>query len=780
MAATPNDRQFTIVEADGLRLIGSGNQTRLRVVVRNDGDIEWARDRPIRLSYRWRGILGGKVGAAARTDLPEAVAPGASVELSAKVTAPLSGGLYSFEWDVVEERVGWFSETDPTPEPRRWVVVPPVQTGPFWLLFAAVTGAAAAAGGRLGSGRRFERWVLPEADLLWLILSLLIKQRWVLISGDWQMESGALWIAVSSSALVALPLLLFSQRWRPWVSWTVGAGLSLLFFADVIYVRFFFDLPSFAVFGAAEQTGQVTDSIRALLEWGDLWFFADLVPALYLVYSLSRKQCGRQRRLAAAAVCLLLLVPGAQWAWSTANARRGRSLQRFFQLRLAEKVGVLGYHLVDLHGVVMETLWGYRLTDADWQTALDILEERRPQRAGVGEYYGSARGFNLVMIQAESLQGQTLDLEVDGQEITPHLNRLAAESISLTLCLDQTQFGRTSDAELLSQTSLLPAPRGAAVFRHAGNDLVGIADVLSERGYTTLVAIPYRPSFWNRRYSHPAFGFETRLYDDDFEPGLRVGWGLNDRDFLRQAADRLATLPEPWCAFLITLSNHHPYKDMPEEFQVLDLEGVGDPPLRGYLHSAHWADEAIGLLLERLEESGLADRTVVAIWGDHGAGLDRVSGAAGALGMPSSRPDSLLADRVPVVIRVPGADPPRGAIELPTGLSDLAPTIAALLGIDPADLPWLGRNLLGAPEAGPVVMGAVGWVDGEHVYYGLRKPDCHDRLGKRRVKVDQCAEGLAAATRLRDAGTLILEGDMQQPLRAALSGGSSGGVGEVP
>jgi hypothetical protein len=77
-------------------------------------------------------------------------------------------------------------------------------------------------------------------------------------------------------------------------------------------------------------------------------------------------------------------------------------------------------------------------------------------------------------------------------------------------------------------------------------------------------------------------------------------------------------------------------------------------------------------------------------------------------------------------------------------------------------------------------MGALGWVDGKHVYYGLRKPDCLDRLGKRRVKVDECAEGQAASTLLRDVATLILEGDLQQRLRAALAGDSAGGVVETP
>jgi len=46
-----------------------------------------------------------------------------------------------------------------------------------------------------------------------------------------------------------------------------------------------------------------------------------------------------------------------------------------------------------------------------------------------------------------------------------------------------------------------------------------------------------------------------------------------------------------------------------------------------------------------------------------------------------------------------------------SGLSDLPPTITALLGIDPQNLPWLGRNILGSPADEPVIWGVKGWVE---------------------------------------------------------------------
>ena len=63
-----------------------------------------------------------------------------------------------------------------------------------------------------------------------------------------------------------------------------------------------------------------------------------------------------------------------------------------------------------------------------------------------------------------------------------------------------------------------------------------------------------------------------------------------------------------------------------------------------------------------------------------------------------NRPNWLLMSRIPLLVWLPGPDAPAGKIDLTAGLSDLPVTLLALLGIDPATYPFMGRNLLGTPS----------------------------------------------------------------------------------
>ena len=69
--------------------------------------------------------------------------------------------------------------------------------------------------------------------------------------------------------------------------------------------------------------------------------------------------------------------------------------------------------------------------------------------------------------------------------------------------------------------------------------------------------------------------------------------------------------------------------------------------IRGYRAAVSYVDAQVGLVLEALEESGLADDTIVVLWGDHGFQL-------GENGMWSKHTNYELATRVPLMIVPPG------------------------------------------------------------------------------------------------------------------------------
>ena len=196
-------------------------------------------------------------------------------------------------------------------------------------------------------------------------------------------------VALSAVMVPIALLLLLPQRVRPWVSFGVGCLLSLLLWGDVIYLRYFQDLPSLVLLQAAKQTGQITESIHALMHASDVWLLLDLFPAVLLIRRAARIRPARLVRRAAAVVCALALIPGIGWAVRTTVHRSGGDVQRFSALITAKRVGVVGFHLLDVWGQVKEALWGASISDQEKEGVRALLAARRPFRAGSGPLFGA-------------------------------------------------------------------------------------------------------------------------------------------------------------------------------------------------------------------------------------------------------------------------------------------------------------------------------------------------------------------------------------------------------
>jgi arylsulfatase A-like enzyme len=94
-----------------------------------------------------------------------------------------------------------------------------------------------------------------------------------------------------------------------------------------------------------------------------------------------------------------------------------------------------------------------------------------------------------------------------------------------------------------------------------------------------------------------------------------------------------------------------------------------------YLHKL--VDQAIGLILEALESSGVADDTIVVFTSDHG---DLLGAHGGLIQKWCNAFDE--ATRVPLIVAGPGIEPGRPGVSVPTSHVDLIPTLLGLAGID--------------------------------------------------------------------------------------------------
>jgi hypothetical protein len=187
----------------------------------------------------------------------------------------------------------------------------------------------------------------------------------------------------------------------------------------------------------------------------------------------------------------------------------------------------------------------------------------------------------------------------------------------------------------------------------------------------------------------------------------------------------------------------------------------------------HFLDASLASFVAALDEGGQVGRTVLAVWGDHDAGFEWRPEIAAAMGVKCDAPGWYLSQEVPLFIRVPGVKAPVGERTTAAGHVDVAPTLLALLGIDPAPHAFVGRNLLGEPGPGPVLGEYGGWrtdvllfLQGDGSLAGGR---CLELATMAAVPAARCAEAFGTARRTEEVSALVLEHDLQQRIHDALS-----------
>ena len=158
-------------------------------------------------------------------------------------------------------------------------------------------------------------------------------------------------------------------------------------------------------------------------------------------------------------------------------------------------------------------------------------------------------------------------------------------------------------------------------------DTFSLARLLKDEGYKTTSLHPGFKWFYNRFNVYDYFGFDKRFFADDIterETNTLTGY-ISDMDtykfLLKDFKKHLEDNPEnPYFNFTVTIENHGPYPNEPIGYpEILKHNGSVDEEyyhlINNYLGGLKQNDEALGYLVEQLEES---DEPVILIYfGDH-------------------------------------------------------------------------------------------------------------------------------------------------------------------
>ncbi len=307
----------------------------------------------------------------------------------------------------------------------------------------------------------------------------------------------------------------------------------------------------------------------------------------------------------------------------------GRLHSQWNREYLVSRFGVYLYQINDMVRSIeprMATLFG---KDKAYKEINDFYE-KNSKKHQKNEYTDLFKGKNVIAIHAESMQQVLINMKINGQEITPNLNKLTSSGIYFDNFYSQVSFGTSSDTEFTLATSLLPVSSGTVFINYSNREYASFYKQLKEKDYYIFSMHANTGDFWNRNIMHQKLGYDDFFDKASYEIDEQIGFGLSDKSFIKQSVEHIKEIHNEHDKFygtLITLSNHTPfdYNELFGEFPVTMTKNgktypyMEDTKLGNYFVSAHYADAQLGLLVKLLRKEGLLKDTIIVIYGDHDA-----------------------------------------------------------------------------------------------------------------------------------------------------------------
>jgi uncharacterized sulfatase len=304
---------------------------------------------------------------------------------------------------------------------------------------------------------------------------------------------------------------------------------------------------------------------------------------------------------------------------------------------------------------------------------------------------------NVVLIVADDLAWTDYDFMGHPQIQTPHLDRLAAQSLAFPRGYVPSSLCCPSLASLItglyphqhivtSNDPPLPPGMTAAQFQkseafRAGREVMNrhlesvptLPRLFARKGYASFQT----GKWWQGDFGRGGFTHGmtkgTRHGDDGLEIGRKTMQPIYD--FVEQARRN----GKPFFVWYAPMMPHEPHN--PPERLLNKYKAKTDSLfVARYWAMIDWFDETIGELLGYLDRNGLSENTIVVFLADNGWIQNQTSARFAPKSKQSPYDGGL---RTPILIRWPGKVQPRRSEGLASSI-DIAPTLLKAAGLKPS------------------------------------------------------------------------------------------------
>lgn len=313
-------------------------------------------------------------------------------------------------------------------------------------------------------------------------------------------------------------------------------------------------------------------------------------------------------------------------------------------------------------------------------------------------FTGKYQGYNLILITAEGFSHLAVR-----EDVTPTLYKMVQEGYKFTNFYTPLWGVSTSDGEYVACTGLLPKS-GTWSFKESADNCMPfvMGNQLKGLGYQTVAYHNHSYKYYSRHLSHPNMGYEYKGIGNGLV--MKKAWPRSDLEMMEKS------IPEylgehQFHAYYMTVSGHLNYNFYGNEMAAKNKKYVKDLPYsdaaKAYLATQIEFDRAMEYLLRKLEEAGVADKTLIAISSDHypyGLPQPALEELAG------EKLDNFELYRNAFILWTKGMEPM--VIDEPCCSADIIPTLSNLLGLEYDSRLLMGRDIHSGAE--PLVVFADG------------------------------------------------------------------------
>lgn len=332
-------------------------------------------------------------------------------------------------------------------------------------------------------------------------------------------------------------------------------------------------------------------------------------------------------------------------------------------------------------------------------------------------YTGMFEGKNLIVIMVES--GNDIMLNSD---YYPNIQRLLEHGIRFTNNYSPRNICSTGNNEMGAMISLYSINNNCTANVYKNNTYFeSIFNLFNDKGYLTNSFHDYYDWYYDRSVIHKNMG-SSEFYD---AVRLKLRFSYNYPAYNTWASDEelmekyLEVIDqnvgeEPFMSFITTVTSHLPYNSsseygdkymdlFPEEYSV---------ELKRYMSKIKVVDNAIGVLLDGLQERGILDDTVIVLFADHYPYAIDNEKLNVALDYDLNSDNN--AERTPLIIY--NSELEGQEVDSYTSYIDILPTVANLFDLDYDSRLYMGTDALSREHEDMVIFIDGSWKNKDAFY----------------------------------------------------------------